>query len=105
MFFFEAPPQIWIAGIALIAACSAGTTIGPLDTTLLDGNPNWLIVLYMSADNDLEAQAIEDINELEGVDLAGSGITVLVLIDRIAGKLGASFGHAVSSMMQNFSLQ
>ena len=27
------------------------------------------------------------------------------LIDRIAGKLGASFGHAVSSMMQNFSLQ
>ena len=27
------------------------------------------------------------------------------LIDRIAGKLGASFGHAVSSMMQNFSIQ
>ncbi len=72
--------------IGLLGACSAGTVIGPLDTTLLDGGGhNWLIVLYMSADNDLEVQAIEDLNELEGADLSGSGVAVLALIDRIAG--------------------
>ncbi len=72
--------------IGLLAGCSAGTVIGPADTTLLDGGGhNWLIVLYMSADNDLETQAIEDLNELEGADLSGSGITVLALVDRIAG--------------------
>lgn len=72
--------------IILFAGCSAGTLIDPLDTTVLGGGAgNWLVVLYMSADNDLEAQAIEDLNELEGVDLSGSGITVLALVDRIAG--------------------
>jgi hypothetical protein len=70
----------------LFAACSAGTVIGPGDTTQFGGNSsNWLVVLYMSADNDLEAQAIEDLNELEAVDLSGTGITVLALVDRIAG--------------------
>ena len=71
--------------IALLAGCSAGTLIDPLDTTVFGDAGNWLVVLYMSADNDLEAQAIEDLNELEGVDLSGSGITVLALVDRIAG--------------------
>ncbi len=72
--------------ICLLAGCSAATVIGPLDTTVLgSGASNWLVLLYMSADNDLEAQAIEDLNELEGVDLSGSGITVLALVDRIAG--------------------
>ena len=71
--------------IALLAGCSAGTLINPLDTTVFGDAGNWLVVLYMSADNDLEAQAIEDLNELEGVDLSGSGITVLALVDRIAG--------------------
>lgn len=72
--------------VAIFAACSAGAMIGPLETSVLDGGAsNWLVILYMSADNDLEAQAIEDINELEGADLAGSGITVIALIDRIAG--------------------
>ena len=72
--------------IVLLAACGAGTLIGPADTTQLgEGAGNWVVVLYMSADNDLEAQAIDDLNELEGADLSGSDITVLALVDRIAG--------------------
>ncbi len=46
---------------------------------------NWTIMVYLDADNNLEPYGIEDLNEMEGVDLAGEGINVIVLIDRIPG--------------------
>jgi len=45
----------------------------------------WTCVVYMAADNDLERDAINDINEMEAVDYSGMPVTVLVLIDRSPG--------------------
>ena len=41
---------------------------------------SWTIVVYMAADNDLEAAAILDINEMEAADFKSGGLTVLALI-------------------------
>jgi hypothetical protein len=45
----------------------------------------WTFMVYMAAENDLEAAAISDFNELEGVNFSGSSVSVLVLLDRISG--------------------
>ncbi|MBV5330348.1 MAG: hypothetical protein JZU65_22410 [Chlorobium sp.] len=45
----------------------------------------WTFVVYMAAENDLEAAAIADFNELESVDFSGGSVTILVLLDRIDG--------------------
>lgn len=42
----------------------------------------WTILVYMCADNDLEAAAMEDLCEMEFSDLNTSTVTVLALIDR-----------------------
>ncbi len=42
----------------------------------------WTIMVYMDGDNDLEPFAIADFNEMEAVDLRGSGINVITLFDR-----------------------
>jgi len=42
----------------------------------------WTFIIYMAADNDLEAAAIADINELEAVNYGASPISILVLLDR-----------------------
>jgi len=66
-----------------------GTQGGPLG-----GNPNtgeqygpsssrlWTVIMYMAADNDLEAAAIADFNELEAVQYYDAPVTILVLLDR-----------------------
>nr|CRH05347.1 protein of unknown function [Candidatus Magnetococcus massalia] len=44
----------------------------------------WTLMVYIDADNNLEAMGIDDINEMERVDL-GDDINVVVQIDRIPG--------------------
>ncbi len=51
---------------------------------------SWTIMVYMAADNDLEAAAILDINEMEAADFSDSGITVLALVDRAEGYDGTN---------------
>ncbi len=59
------------------------------ENTLTELRPErrkWTFLVYMAADNDLEAEAMRNINQLEAVGAIASGkISVLVLIDRIAG--------------------
>ncbi len=50
----------------------------------------WTVLLYMNGDNELEANLLEDVNELEAVDLSGTGVTVVALVDR-------ADGHATSN--------
>jgi len=45
----------------------------------------WTIMVYLDADNNLEAAGVEDINEMEGINLTGEDINVIVLMDRIPG--------------------
>ncbi|AEJ60892.1 peptidase C11 clostripain [Spirochaeta thermophila DSM 6578] len=46
---------------------------------------DWLIMVYMAGDNDLEPNAIADFNEMEEVDRTGSGVEIVVLFDRASG--------------------
>jgi len=55
------------------------------DTQGVPAGRKWTIMIYMAADNDLEAAAIADFNELEAVALNGTPITILVLLDRNPG--------------------
>jgi predicted lipoprotein with Yx(FWY)xxD motif len=49
------------------------------------GTDDWTIMVYLDADNNLEPYGIEDLNEMEAVNLAGTGVNVIVLLDRISG--------------------
>ena len=51
--------------------------------------PKWTVMVYLDADNNLEAAGLEDINEMEAADLREYGINVIVLMDRIAGYTSA----------------
>ncbi|MEL3906606.1 MAG: clostripain-related cysteine peptidase [Treponema sp.] len=45
----------------------------------------WTFVVYMAADNDLEAAAMLDMNELEAAEWNGKAVNMLVLLDRHPG--------------------
>jgi len=49
------------------------------------GNSTWTIMVYLDGDNNLESSALTDLNEVELVNLAGEGVSVIVLIDRCDG--------------------
>ncbi len=46
---------------------------------------DWLIMIYLDGDNNLEEDAIDDFNELEDGIVVGSSIAIIVLLDRIPG--------------------
>ncbi|GHU96924.1 hypothetical protein FACS189483_01370 [Spirochaetia bacterium] len=54
-----------------------------ISTTFIERK--WTFIVYMAADNNLEAAAIADFNELESVDYTGQPVSVLVLLDRGPG--------------------
>lgn len=50
----------------------------------------WTVAVYMSGDNELEAEALADLNEMEAADLDGAPISVVVLLDRAEGFSSAA---------------
>jgi len=46
---------------------------------------DWLIMMYLDGDNNLEEFAIDDINEMELSKVTGSSIAIIVIVDRISG--------------------
>jgi len=71
-----------VAGVTLLWGCAAGRLL-PARRLATDGG--WAIIIYMSADNELEARALEDLNEMEAAGLGETDTTVLALVDRAAG--------------------
>ncbi|MDR1105017.1 MAG: hypothetical protein LBL44_01545 [Treponema sp.] len=67
--------------LAILTACQQAVTgtIGAI------GGRKWTFVVYMAADNDLEAAAIADFNELEGAAVPGNAASILALLDRAPG--------------------
>ena len=57
---------------------SPSPTQAPLNTP-----GTWTIMVYLNGDSEYEKYAIEDMNEMEAVNLTGTGINVVVLLDRI----------------------
>lgn len=60
-----------------------------IDGNYISGNKtkerDWTILVYMAADNSLEATAISDINEMEKSSIDTDEITLLALVDRSPG--------------------
>lgn len=44
-----------------------------------------LIMVYLDCDNNLESYGLDDLNEMESVNLQGTGIKIITLVDRISG--------------------
>ena len=59
----------------------------PAPTPTYDPNlPGWTVLVYMNADNNLEAAGLLDLNEMEAAPLSDQ-VNVLVQIDRAAGEV------------------
>lgn len=48
-------------------------------------NNDWTVMVYLDGDNNLESYGLFDMNEIEAARIAGSGIRVIVLLDRTPG--------------------
>lgn len=53
--------------------------------SVYSGERQWSILIYMAADNNLEASAIEDLNEMEFSNLDTDEVNILALVDRNNG--------------------
>jgi hypothetical protein len=73
--------------VALLSEFPCGTqTPTPEPTGTPGPTPDkWTIMVYLDADNNLEQYGIEDFNEIEGINLSGTGINVIALVDRCSG--------------------
>lgn len=83
----------------LLTACSIVNLVGPSATQLISApvtsQSGWTIILFMNGDgNGYAAQAFDDLNAMESVDLSGVPITVLALVD--LGTAGGSITNAWS---------
>lgn len=71
----------------LLQDTSATTAVSEIQPIL---EPNavvfdWLIMMYIDGDNNLEEFAIDDIYEMEAAKITGSSIAIIVMVDRISG--------------------
>ncbi|MBF0159015.1 MAG: pre-peptidase C-terminal domain-containing protein [Magnetococcales bacterium] len=72
---------------ALTVAAGQPSTTTPVvvpGNLVTSTNDSWTILVYMAADNNLEAFGLQDINEMESVNLPNN-VNVVVLVDRSAG--------------------
>ncbi len=86
---------VLLGAAGLLAACR-----GPLvvETDASHGVPGagegdereWTVAVYMSGDNELEAEALADLSEMEAADLGGARVSVVVLLDRAEGYDGGA---------------
>lgn len=74
--------------IGMLTACTFANIVNDGRSSSVpnpDADRIWTIAVYMSGDNDLEADAIADFDEMEAVDLSGTNVSVVVLFDRTPG--------------------
>lgn len=74
----------WTSGLSTVSDMSSFETTLTQNMNLIANyvKNDWTVMVYMDGDNDLEGNAIEDLDEMEKVDLRGSGINVIALLDR-----------------------
>jgi hypothetical protein len=79
--------------LTLLAACGGssssgggggGTPLPPVGTT------GWTVLVYMTADNNLEGDALRDLLEMSSID-SGTDLRFVVQADRAAGEAAGSF--------------
>jgi len=58
---------------------------GEQTLSLIVNSFTWTFMVYLTADNNLESNAFDDLNEMEAADLRGTGIKLIVLMDGNGG--------------------
>ncbi|MBN1418994.1 MAG: hypothetical protein JXP34_09475 [Planctomycetes bacterium] len=72
----------WLCLLApAMAAEPAERPAWDLGAVRSDANRVWTLAVYLAADNDLESEALDDLNEMEEV-LPEQGLEIIVLLDR-----------------------
>lgn len=78
-----------IAGLAVVVGvlntCSIGTLLGSAGAGSPEEVAAWTVVVILCGDNELEEKALADLNEMEAIDLTGTGIDVVAAVDRASG--------------------
>ncbi len=70
----------------VLAATQTPTVEIPTATATIDPNlPDWTVLVYMAADNSLDAASVFNMNQMEAAEL-GDNVQVIVQWDRAAGK-------------------
>lgn len=80
---FTAPAEIGLYSIVAISVADPSKRATAI-VNVVATKANWTVLVYMAADNDLEGQAIADLNEMEMIGSSDS-VRVLVQLDRSAG--------------------
>lgn len=93
--FFSKSVFYFIVLLIFSSLCSCGgggggggsSSLSKENILITDGNRReWTFIVYMAADNDLEGEAMRNLNQLEAVSsISSDRISVLVLIDRSPG--------------------
>jgi len=72
--------------VSSTSSSSSSSSSQSSSSTSSSSSKVWTIMIYMNGDNNLEANAIEDFNEMEGVpELTNDNVNVIVLFDRANG--------------------
>lgn len=84
-----------VIAIALAAGCRAPLSVKTAAAGDDGGGQGastreWTIAVYMAADNELEAAALSDLNEMEAAVTPGDLVTTVVLLDRTPGFSAAA---------------
>ena len=74
--------KILLTSIFMFALCCVSIALGATDSQ--HNIANWTLLIYFSADNDLEQWGLIDLNELEAAG-SSSQVNVVVQFDRIPG--------------------
>jgi hypothetical protein len=86
---------ILLGAAGLLAACRGPLVVETAGSHRVPGagegdEREWTVAVYMSGDNELEAEALADLSEMEAADLGEASISVVVLLDRAEGYDGGA---------------
>jgi hypothetical protein len=71
--------------VSLLAGCGGGSKKTPAATLGPVGTKGWTVLVYMTADNNLEGDALKDLAEMASVD-SGTDLRFVVQADRAVGE-------------------
>lgn len=84
---------VFAAVVVFMAGCGGG------GSSAGDGGPTWTVMVYLDGDNNLEAAALADLNEMEAAT-ADPDTRVIVLFDRSRGNSSAQGNWAETRLYE-----
>jgi len=76
------PAHVLALSVSLLAGCVGGGTRPPALAPV--GTKGWTVLVYMTADNNLEGDGLKDLAEMASID-SGADLRFVVQVDRAVG--------------------